>query len=62
MEIAKPFAKIEAVYGKPIYVPKDADKETLHKLRMQLEEQMVAMKNENGAIDTLIEERGMKAK
>lgn len=61
MEIAKPFAKIEAVYGEPIYVPKDADKDTLHKLRMQLEEQMVAMKDEKGAVDTLMEERGTKA-
>jgi lysophospholipid acyltransferase (LPLAT)-like uncharacterized protein len=61
MEIPKPFAKIEAVYGELIYVPADADKETLHAKRLELEEKMVAMKNEAGAMEALHEEREVGA-
>lgn len=40
MTINLPFGTIAAVYGKPIYVPRDADKEQLEAYRQQVEDEL----------------------
>jgi lysophospholipid acyltransferase (LPLAT)-like uncharacterized protein len=49
MEIPKPFARVEVHYGEPIVVPSDATEEQIEALRVQLEQTLRELKNEQPA-------------
>lgn len=41
--VCKPFSRIRMIYGEPVYVPPDADREQIELSRMQLEESLHAL-------------------